>query len=58
MSYLLVCSIPFWSQLYMATRTNLLLGSYMQKAIQRIINGVEQSDPHVTFVFVKNKWAL
>lgn len=38
------CSMPFLSQLYVATRSNLLLGCNTQKAIQNIINGAKQSD--------------
>lgn len=49
------CSMPILSQLYVATRTNLLLGCNMQKAMQSVINGAKQSDSHVTFVLLKNK---
>lgn len=52
------CNIPFLSQLYVATRKNLLLGCVMQKAIQSIINGAKQSDSQVTFVLQKIKWTL
>lgn len=51
-------NIPFLSQLYVATRKNLLLDCIMQKAIQSIINEAKQSGSQVTFVLLKIKWTF